>query len=184
MPNSGSEVIYMGKIFKLIGNFEQNGKWAKPRPNFTGKIAAEEGGYFYGYCYERYDSDQPDANKIRYLFGQLRPCEDSDGFSICFLKLSNYGFQTPLLYFASDNNKTDACHWMSFRVSNLKPHFVNEGKADLQIEELPYLDEDYQKIRNRFYLDLQLSLPNIVAIEIFSDTATSLGLDWLSIVRR
>lgn len=84
MPNSGSEVIYMGKIFKLIGNFEQNGKWAKPRPNFTGKIATEEDGYFYGYCYERYDSDQPDANKIRYLFGQLRPRKDSDGFSICF----------------------------------------------------------------------------------------------------
>lgn len=158
----------MGKILKVTGNFELDGVWAVPRPNFTGKIAVDDNGNFVGYCNEHYDNNWPDINKVRYLYGYIQHNDKEDGYSIHMLKLSNYIYQRPLLYRTDNNNRSEGCTWSTLRVDIFLAAFKVRGEADLEIEEEPYLEAEYQRIRMRFReLDTKNIHTNRHAIEAF-----------------
>ncbi len=134
----------MSKIFKISGNFVQNGEWAQPDPSFTGEIVADDDNTFHGYCNELYDGDTPDLNKTRYLAGTITTNSKTGKECIVFLKLSNFIEQAPIVYSASGEEGV----WGVFAPWSTK-YFILD-KARVKIEEAAYSLKDEQRIKNKF----------------------------------
>ncbi len=134
----------MSKIFKISGNFVQNGKWAQPDPSFTGEIVVDDDNTFHGYCNELYDGDTPDLNKTRYLAGTIATNSKTGKECIAFLKLSNFIEQAPLVYSASGEEGV----WGAF--APWGTNYFMLDKARVKIEEVAYSLKDEQRIKNKF----------------------------------
>lgn len=144
----------MSKIFRISGNFTENGKWAEPDPAFAGEIVVDKEGRFCGYCDElygdeggRYTGDNYALNKVRYLVGSV--AEKNDGYGVRFYKLSNDPWQAPLIY--NQHHAENEGFWGALTVLNLPiGDFTYMGEARISLEELPYTEEDADRIKARF----------------------------------
>lgn len=140
----------MSKIFKISGNFMQNGEWIEPGPAFEGKIVVDEEGKFCGYCEEMHgkyadvDAEEVPA-KTRYLIGAA--AEEGNGYSLAFFKMSNEARLAPLYYEVHGVSSTD-CYWSAMGFSG---GFTPQGNAEVSLEEeLPYSEEVADCIKKRF----------------------------------
>ncbi|MBR3233327.1 hypothetical protein IKG12_00480 [Candidatus Saccharibacteria bacterium] len=134
----------MSKIFKISGNFVQNGKWAQPDPSFAGEIAVDDDNTFHGYCNELYNGDAPDIDKTRYLAGKIATNSKTGKECIAFLKLSNFIEQAPLAYSASGEEGV----WGAF--APWSTNCILDEEARVKIEEVAYSLKDEQRIKNEF----------------------------------
>lgn len=134
----------MSTIFKISGNFLENGEWAQPDPSFTGEIVVDDDNTFHGYCNELYDGDTPDLNKTRYLAGVIATNSKTGKEGITFFKLSNYIEQAPLLYIISGEEGV----WGV--ISPWKGDYFMVDEARVKIEEITYDLKDEQRIKNKF----------------------------------
>ncbi|MBQ3352651.1 hypothetical protein IJG91_03305 [Candidatus Saccharibacteria bacterium] len=106
----------MSRIFSISGNFIQNGAWSTPDPSFSGKIVVDDNDKFYGYCDELYEKTMLELNRTRYLIGVFAQNDSCTNKGISFYKLSNEGWQSPLMYVIpdlSDPEQKDAT-WGAF----------------------------------------------------------------------
>ena len=142
----------MGKIFRISGNFTQNGEWAKPNPAFIGEIVVNEDGKFYGWC-EQYCVEGVidlqvggvyEVDEFRYLIGAL--AKECDGYSLLFFKLSNAPWQAPLSYEIHDASAAD-CIWSAKDPSG---GFVPRGNAMVSLEEIPYSEAEVEYVKELF----------------------------------
>ena len=134
----------MSKIFKISGNFVQNGKWVQPDPSFAGEIVVDDDNTFHGYCNELYDTDTPVLNKTRYLAGVIATNSKTGKEGIAFFKLSNYIEQAPLLYIISGEEGA----WGV--IFPWRGDYSMVNKARVKIEEVTYDLKDEQRIENKF----------------------------------
>ena len=141
----------MGKIFKITGNYMQYGFWAQPDPSFAGEIVLSDDGYFRGYCYELYESEQPDENKLRFIFGKFGKSKKSSKDGLVFLKLSNYTRQSPLLYVVNDFEDQSDNNWSALRQRPGSIGFESQGAATISIEEIKFTQERSEAIRSTYY---------------------------------
>lgn len=145
----------MSKIFKISGNFMENGGWAQPDPSFVGEIVADDDNTFHGYCNELYDGDTPDLNKTRYLAGTIATNSKTGKECIAFFKLSNYIEQAPLLYIISGEEGV----WGAIFPWRGRADCFVVDEARVKIEEVTYDLEDEQRIENKFNeLDMSINL--------------------------
>ncbi len=152
----------MSKIFKVSGNFTEDGEWAKQNPAFKGEIIVNETGKFYGWCEQLYIEGSAgnksgltgEISKVRCLVGAL--AEEEGGYSLLFFKLSNTPWQTPLLYEIHGASAAD-CIWSA---KDPNGGFVPQGNASVLLEEVPYSEENADKIKKHF-CDVDISVsPN------------------------
>ena len=142
----------MSKIFKISGNFTENGKWTKHNPAFEGEIVVNDEGKFYGWCEQfcsegsaGYNCDTvSDINKVRCMVGAL--AEEGEGYSLLFYKLPNMPLQTPLLYEIHSTSPAD-CIWSA---EDPGGGFVSYGNAEVFVEEISYSEEAINGVRERF----------------------------------
>lgn len=143
-------VIELSKIFKISGNYTQDGKWAEPDPAFAGEIVVDETGKFCGWCEElcgRYadtDATQKMPAKIRYLVGAV--AKESEGYSLSFFKMTNEAQLMPLFYEIHGVSTTNG-YWAA---RDLCCGFAAQGNARALLEELPYSEKDADRIKKRF----------------------------------
>lgn len=149
----------MSKIFRISGNYTENGEWTKCSPAFEGKIVVNELGKFYGWC-EQFCAEGSaghdcgpvnEINKIRCLVGAL--AKEDGGYSLLFFKLSSTPWQTPLLYEIHSTSTAD-CVWSAEDPSG---GFIPYGNAVVLLEELSYSEDDANKIKEHF-CDIDISL--------------------------
>ena len=138
----------LSKIFRISGNLMQDGEWMEPDPAFVGEIVADETGKFCGWCEELYgryrETDTLISGRIRYLVGAV--AEENNGYSIMFFKLANNARLAPLLYETHDVSQADS-YWSALGFSG---GFAAQGNAKISLEELPYSEEDADRIKMRF----------------------------------
>ena len=169
----------MSKIFKISGNFTQNGEWTNPDPAFAGEIVVNETGKFYGWC-DQYSTEGTndlqaggvyEIDETRYLIGAL--AKEGDGYSLLFFKLSNAPWQTPLLYEIHDVSATD-CIWAAM---DFDGDFAPKGNAMVSLEEIPYSKADAEQVRERFYdADISINENDALVQEVASWHKKSLVL--------
>ncbi len=140
----------MGKIFKVTGNYKQNGKWATPDPSFVGKIVVDNLGRFCGYCDELYESEQPEENKLRFIYGQFGKSLKNGKDAFVFYKLSNYEEQKPLLYEVIDKEDPSSWKWSALNMHWFSSTFSPQDGAKVDLEELEYSEEEAAAIRGRY----------------------------------
>ena len=92
----------MGRIFKISGNFEQDGIWSGPGSAFLGEIMVDYDNMFYGYCLESYDGFITVLNRTGFLVGAMAPNGANGKEGVVFYKLSNEPHQLPLIYIVPD----------------------------------------------------------------------------------
>lgn len=158
----------MSKIFRISGNFQQNGEWMVPDPAFTGEIVTID------------PFDPIFEYPIYPLSPEIKSLEDIkvegrdthlDGELFCgycdelynapgekdyqqrylighfmlsdfkFLKLSNNRELAPIEYVAWDGNLEEA-EWSVM--------IFAAGSAKLALEEQPYTEDDAKRIKERF----------------------------------
>ena len=169
----------MSKIFKISGNFTQNGEWTKSNPAFTGEIVVNDSGKFYGWC-EQFCIEETDDLQIggvsedeetRYLIGAL--AKECNGYSLLFFKLSNAPWQAPLSYEIHDASAAD-CVWAA---KDPCGGFVPQGNAMVSLEEVPYSKADAEQVRERFCdADISISENDALVQEVNSWNKKSLVL--------
>lgn len=137
----------MGKIFKISGNFMQNGEWAQPDPSFTGEIFVDDASIFCGYCNELYASHMSEVNKTRFLAGAFAPNGKNGKTGIAFYKMSNDPIQAPLMYVMPDLDNVQSGSWAAL---GLFGYFEPQGKAKITIEEATYSEDDESRIKSQF----------------------------------
>ena len=174
-------MIKMSKIFRISGNYTENGEWAKCSPAFAGKIVVNEMGKFYGWC-EQFCTEGSaghdcgpvnETNKIRCLVGAL--AEEGEGYSLLFYKLPSMSLQTPLLYEIHSASAVD-CVWSA---EDPGGGFVSHGNAEVVVEEIPYSENAAISIRERFCeTDISLSKNDWLIREVDSWQAKNLVL-WM-----
>ena len=144
-------VIKLSKIFKISGNFMQDGEWVKPDPAFEGEIVVDKDGKFCGYCSqphisesEKYYGENHDNREIRSLVGAV--AKEGKGYSLLLFKLSNDDEQMPLSYEIHDASVAD-CIW-----SAKDPYggFVSHGNAKISLSEMPYSEKEAKSIMAKF----------------------------------
>lgn len=140
----------MGKIFKITGNYMQYGMWAIPDPSFAGEIVVDDDNTFKGYCDELYESEQPDENKLRFLFGKFGKSKENSTDGLVFLKLSNFERQSPLLYVVHDFEDQSNNHWAALRIHFDSAEFEPQGAATIKIEEVEYSAEREKAILDKY----------------------------------
>lgn len=138
----------MSKIFKISGNFMEDGEWAQPDPSFTGEIVVDDDNTFHGYCNVLHDTDMPVLNKTRYLAGTIAPNGRNGKEGIAFYKLSNYHNQAPLMYIIPELGKCSEGEWGALYCGT----FFMVDKARVEIEEVTYTYsiEDEKRIRTKY----------------------------------
>ena len=113
----------------------------------------DDAGKVCGWCSELYDAPTKErlpkellggANATRYLVGAMAP--ENNGYSILMFKLSNVRQQAPLLYEIHDAYPED-CSWSAM---SLIGGFFSQGRAKIELEELPYSEEKANQIKERF----------------------------------
>lgn len=142
----------MSKLFKISGNFTENGEWTIHNPAFAGEIAVDENGKFCGWCEQiyaegsngHYDEKPCENNKTRCVVGAL--AEENHGYSLLFFKLSNDEWQTPLSYEIHTDSTAD-CVWSA---KDPGGGFVAQGNAMVTLEEIHYSKSKASRIRNHF----------------------------------
>ena len=151
----------MDKIYKISGNFRQNGIWSSPDPSFEGEIVVDPEGNFYGYCNELYDSDAPEINRTRYLVGYYGS-NDCMGEGIAFYKLSNLDIQSPLLYVKEDLYTENLCHWSSLQYCLVDvdtccgpgiayaPAFIRVDEAEIRLKRARYSKAAAERIKAKY----------------------------------
>ena len=108
MLKYSKEVVNLGRIFKISGNFKQDGIWANPIPAFSGEIVIDDNNMFHGYCFELYDAFfLSEINKTRFLVGAMAPNGANGKEGVVFYKLSNEPHQLPLIYIVPDLENGD-----------------------------------------------------------------------------
>lgn len=157
----------MSKIFKISGNYMQDGEWMEPNPAFVGEIVVDETGKFCGWCEELYgrykDNDALISGRIRYLVGAI--ARESNGYSLLFFKLSNCKSLAPLLYEIHSDIHAD-CYWAAMGFFG---GFAAQGNARVTLEELPYSEERADQIKLRFdNLDEEISENSALIQEVSS----------------
>lgn len=140
----------MSKIFKITGNYMQYGFWAIPTPSFAGELVLCDDGYLRGYCDELYESEQPDENRLRFIFGKFGVSKESNQNGLVFYKLSNYELQAPLLYVIHDFDDPSDNHWLALQDALGTLDFAFQGKAIVSVKELEYDEEKYDSISEKF----------------------------------
>ena len=159
----------MSKIFKISGNFMQDGEWSKPDPAFIGKIAVNEDGKFCGYCKQlciegvsdKNNNEVRNVDKYRALVGAM--AEEGDGYSLLFFKLSNEPWQAPLAYEVHDSSLADSV-WSAKDPSG---GFVAQGNARAWLEELSYTEESETRIKEQFCeVDISIGANNELINEL------------------
>lgn len=135
------------RIFKISGNYMQDGKWAEPDPSFEGKIVVKEDGEFVGYCNELYAEALNDPGcEIRYLTGVLDSNEQSGHYGIAFYKMCNNSKPGTIMYCQFDLMNPKTGSWAGL----LFGRFMPEGGANLKLEEDEYTEEEAKRIRDTF----------------------------------
>ena len=137
----------MSRIFKISGNFVQNGEWAKPDPSFTGKIVVDDNNEFYGYCDELYSSSMSEINRIRYLSGVFATNIESGQRGIAFYKMSNDRKQAPLMYVVPDLTDPEGGTWAALTEFG---YFLEMGKSKITVEEEPFSEEEEKNIKAKY----------------------------------
>lgn len=141
----------MGKIFKITGNYVQYGMWAIPDPSFAGEVILCDDGYLRGYCNELYESEQPDENKLRFIFGKFGVNKKSGKDGFVFYKLSNYEMQSPLLYDIQDFEDQSENYWSALRCTFGSVNFTSQGAAKVTLEEIEYSEERAKAILAKYH---------------------------------
>ncbi len=149
----------MDRIYRLTGNFRQNGQWIKPNPSFSGEIVVNSEGMFYGWCRELYN-DGP--FNTRYLTGYYGP-NDYMGEGIAFYKLNNLGLPKPSLFVVEDIYGDIPGHWsiMKEEWTNIESSHYGHGilkrfvfedvdEATIALERIEYSKEAAALIKQRF----------------------------------
>ena len=137
----------MSKIFKISGNYTENGEWLKPDPAFVGEIVTDETGKFCGWCEELHEQCadvQEISAGLKYLVGAV--ADESEGQSLSFFKMTNDEQSEPLFYDIHGVSAANG-YWAAKGPCG---GFVSEGNARALLEELPYSEEDADRIKMRF----------------------------------
>ena len=142
----------MSKIFRISGNYvsDKTGEWQTPDPSFMGEIVVDDHGQLHGYCNELYDHDI-EENKVRYLAGHIAEHGDDNKKGICFLKLSNYEEQSPLMYTIPDlTDQERGGNWAA--IVPPIPIFVpiNDAWIDLTEEIVEDPEKEAQRIMDKY----------------------------------
>lgn len=140
----------MSKIFKITGNFVQNGEWAQPDPSWAGKIVVSDHDLFFGYCDELYQEIITEANKTRFLVGAFANNGKNGQRGIAFYKLSNEPRQAPLMYVMPDLTDPNSGSWAGMMMLFGSGQFEEQGKAKVTVEEQPFSETEAQRIENQF----------------------------------
>lgn len=127
------------KIFKIKGNFEQNGEWSTPDPGFEGKIVVDDEGTLFGWCDELYEmpSEATKEDKVRYLVGVYNKGDNQ----IKFYKLSNDRMQVPLLYERIFVDGEAVCDWSAASFEDSGVVFQKNGDAKIELEEINCIND-------------------------------------------
>ncbi len=133
----------MSKIFRIIGNFEEQGKWSDTDPRFEGMIFSRDNCHFVGFC------DEMHCGGRCYLAGYFTKGKKEHDLGIEFFKMCNDPCVAPVKFLISDlgcyeNEESGFWAWITY--SGIEYH----GKAKVIVEDVAYSKELEEYIRTIF----------------------------------
>lgn len=158
----------MGRLFKISGNYEENGEWKKPDPFYAGKILIEDekDGQFYGFVDELCAKSPTKLADRRYVVGRLH--SGANGYrAIEFYAISNSRKNGPRKVIIPDLGASS-----SNATSDQSPVFIEgvwaaklsslggfkvKGKARFSYEEVEYTLSKATLVKKR-YLEVDLKI--------------------------
>ncbi len=167
----------MGRLFKISGNYEENGEWKKPDPFYAGKIVVEneKDGQFYGFVEELCPKDSGKLKDRRYIVGRFE--NGTNGYkSIQFYAISNNRRKEPRKVLIPD--LAAGSHGVWFVKPNSLSNFKPKGKASFTCEEGEYTRSKVTQVKKK-YLEVDLKIIEELTAFMIGGLLADVGLKGL-----
>lgn len=134
----------MSMIFKISGNYVENGKWATPSPAFEGEILIDDKNVLKGYVTDFAD---PDINyREKHLIGALG-ITDVNTYGVAFYKLSNYPYYATKMYLVLNMDIPESAIWAKKDQNGM---LIAQSVAKVRFDRMPYSDTMSEEILRHF----------------------------------